>query len=91
MVEDWLIEASKLIERASRLSRDERETLNYFLENLSVGDLRVLSELKARGVRDPIRVLIRLLEEGFIYKAADCYNLAKPLRLYIQRRGDLRV
>ena len=88
--DEWLLEAYRLLEKARGLSGEEKRVLNYFLENLSVGIIRAVEELK-RYVRDPLEVIERLAEQGFLEKKTDCINLAAPLRAYVVRRGPLRV
>lgn len=91
MAEEWLVEASRLIEKARRLSREEKIVFNYFMENVSVGELRAVKELSRKGIEDPAKVLMKLVNEGLIEKGYDCYNLAAPLRVYRSRRGSVRV
>ncbi|MEM1873556.1 MAG: hypothetical protein QXF57_03085 [Acidilobaceae archaeon] len=87
-----MVEAARLLDRVKDLSKEEREVLNYFLENISVGSLRAIKELRLAGkVRDPASVIKRLVDMGFLEDAGECYNLAKPLREYILKRGRIRV
>ncbi len=86
-----LAEAYRMLEDAKRLSPEEREVLNYFIESLSVGVVRAVKELKARGVQNPEEVIARLVEKGFVEDKGDCYNLAAPLRELVHRKGRVRV
>ncbi|MCS7107138.1 MAG: hypothetical protein NZ902_03430 [Acidilobaceae archaeon] len=85
-----LAEASKLLERAKELSSEERAALNFFLQNISVGELRALRELK-REIPQPAQAIRKLLSLGLLEEGEGCYNLAKPLREYVMRKGRLRV
>ncbi|MEM5873829.1 MAG: hypothetical protein QW065_03465, partial [Acidilobaceae archaeon] len=79
--ESSAIEVSRLLDKVRELNKEERETLNYFLENISVGSIRAVKELKLSGkVRDPISAIRKLVAMGFLEDAGECYNLAKPLR-----------
>jgi len=85
------IEALELLERARRLPEQHRTVLNYFIDNISVGSLRSVKELKAMGVDNPERVIEELVEAGFLEEGMDCYNLARPLRELVFARGKVRV
>ncbi|GAB6147775.1 PolB1-binding protein PBP2 family protein [Stetteria hydrogenophila] len=91
MAEEWLIEASRLLEKARRLSRDEKAVFNYFMDNVSVGTIRAVKELKYKGVSDPMKIIMKLVDEGLLEKGYDCFNLPKPLRVYRTRRGPVKV
>ena len=88
---DLPVEAYRLVDKAKSLSDEERLVLNYFVENISVGSLRAVKELKAKGVGSPEEVIARLVEMGFLEDRGDCYNLAMPLRELVRRRGELRL
>lgn len=91
MAEEWLIEATKLLDRARKMSREEKIVFNYFVDNVSVGELRAVKELSRKGVEDPLKVIMKLVEEGLLEKGYDCYNLVEPLRVYRARRGPVKV
>ena len=84
-------EAYKLLEKVSSLGEMEKEAFKYFIENVSVGVIRAVKDLKARGVKDPEEAIAKLVEEGLIEEGAECYNLAKPLRELIRKRGSLHL
>lgn len=86
-MEDYLVEASKLLEIARKLSQEEKRVLAYFVENISVGDLRAVKELRQAGVDNPLQVMRKLAALGLLEEREDCFNLAKPLRVYVSRRG----
>ena len=86
-----LAEAYRMLERARSLGPAEKAVLNYFIDNLSVGVVRAVKELKLKGVDDPEEVISRLVELGFLEDKGDCYNLAAPLRELVHRRGRVKV
>jgi len=68
-------------DRAKELSEDERRVMEYFVSNISVGELIVLRELRARyKIREPLRILRSLVEKGLLERGEGCYNLAGELR-----------
>lgn len=79
-------EAAALLEKAKRLSREEKVVLKYFLDGLSVGTIRAVEELKRKGIEDPERVINKLIELGFLEKGLESYSLSYPLRALISRR-----
>lgn len=85
------IRGLELLEKARKLSRQYREVVNYFLENISVGSIRSIKELKATGIENPEKVIEELVQEGIIEEGVDCYNLAKPLRELVFKRGKIRI
>ena len=87
MAEQWLIDSSKIIERARNLSDEEKRVFKYFLENISVGDLRAIMELEKKGIKDPRGVIENLILMGLIERGNYCYNLPYPLRIYISKQG----
>jgi len=80
-------EASKILSRAERLEGEYRIVYQYFLDNISVGDLRAVEDLKRKGVRDPLRVIYKLVSDGLLERSGDVFNLPKPLRCLIYHRG----
>jgi hypothetical protein len=86
-LEDELLKAGELLEKARKLGREQRIVFEYFYKNISVGDMRAVMELEKLGVRDPQARIEELVEAGLLEKGMECYNLAKPLREYIFRRG----
>ncbi len=80
-------EAARLLDVAARLRGEERRVYEYFVKNVSVGDIRAVMELERMGMRDPRSIIERLIEMGLLERGLDCYNLAKPLREYYSRRG----
>lgn len=90
-MEDIYSKGLELLEKAKSLPEPHRMALNYFIENLSVGSLRSVKELKVLGVDEPEKVLEELVERGFLEEGLDCYNLARPLRELVFRRGRIRV
>jgi len=90
-VEDYVIEASKLLDKARGLTVEERRVLTYFVENISVGDIRAVKELKQLGVNNPQAIIKKLIAIGLLEEGDECYNLAKPLRAYLSKRGKALI
>lgn len=71
----------KLYEIIQGLSEEERKVLKYFIQNISVGSIIALRELKALyKVQDPKVVIRNLIDKGLLEQGFGCYNLAKSLR-----------
>lgn len=85
--DEALAEASELLDKARRLPKELRIVFDYFYKNVSVGDLRAVKELEKKGVRDPQGKIESLIEMGLLERGHDCYNLARPIREYLFRRG----
>ncbi len=75
-----------LIRRAEKLNSEEKEVLRYFINSISVGDIRAILDLKAKGIENPEKIIANLVKHGFLEKGEGCYNLAKPLRTLIAKR-----
>ena len=90
-MEDYLVEASILLDKARGLSAEERKVLVYFVENISVGSIRAVKELRQLGVSNPQVVVRKLVAMGLLEEGEDCFNLSKPLREYLARRGKASV
>ncbi len=75
------------IERARReLSVEERKVFDYFLQHISVGEIIALRELKLRyGIEDPLSVIVKLIDKGYIERGEGCYNLARKYREILWR------
>lgn len=74
----------------NELSDDEKRVLEYFIQNISVGTIISLRELKALyKIVDPKIVIRNLIDKGLLEQGYGCYNLAKPLReaLYLILRS----
>ncbi|MEB3759042.1 MAG: hypothetical protein GSR82_02650 [Desulfurococcales archaeon] len=87
MVEDWEIEAHKLVDAMQKLGNPHRQVMKYFLLYRSVGDLLAVRELKEKyGIKDAERVIIELINKGLLEKGDGCINLPPPLRRYVGRK-----
>ena len=82
-------EALTLLRRAESLRGDHRKVFSYFSKHFSVGDIRAVEDLEKMGVRDPQSVIQDLIEMGLLERGLDCYNLAKPLRVYLANKRRL--
>ena len=73
----------KIRELIRNLSSDERKVLNYFITYRSVGELVAIRELRGLyGIKEPLKIVIRLIDLGLIERGIGCYNLAKELRVH---------
>lgn len=71
----------RMIDTIQNLSEEERKALKYFMQNISVGAIIAVRELKAfHKIQDPKIVIRRLIDKGLVEQGYGCYNLAKPLR-----------
>ncbi len=62
------------------LSDEERRVLEYFIKNISVGEIIAEKELKLFGVDDPLKVIRNLIEKNLIEHGEGCFNLSKEIR-----------
>ncbi len=77
------------IERIRRkLSGDVLKVFDYFLRNISVGEVIAVRELQYRyKVERPLEIIIRLINEGLLEKGEGCYNLSRELRELLWSKG----
>uniref|UniRef100_A0A7J3QEL0 DUF2250 domain-containing protein n=1 Tax=Ignisphaera aggregans TaxID=334771 RepID=A0A7J3QEL0_9CREN len=69
------------VDKINKLSEEEKKVLEYFLQNISVGNLVALRELKAfYRVNDPRTIIRKLIDMGLIDQGYGCYNLSRVLR-----------
>lgn len=72
------------------LGEEERRVLNYFLNNISVGEIVATRELKVlEKIGNPEEVIDKLVEKGLLERGTGCVNLAKEIRedVYRKRAG----
>lgn len=63
------------------LNEDELKVLDYFVRNISVGEILAVIEIKRMyGIDDPESVIRSLIEKGLLERGEGCYNLAPHLR-----------
>jgi hypothetical protein len=86
-MESWLIESSKILEKARNLSEEEKKVFRYFLENISVGDLRAIMELNRKGIKSPSSIIETLVSNGLLERGNYCYSLPYHLRIYVSIQG----
>lgn len=71
----------KVLRVLRELNEDERKVLKYFLQNISVGTIIAVRELKALyKIQDPKAVIRNLIDKGLLEQGYGCYSLAKQLR-----------
>lgn len=79
------------LEKARRLDGDERKVFEYFLNNISVGEIIALRELEVlEGVSNPEEVINRLIEKGLLERGTGCINLARDIRERMFRERTVR-
>ena len=88
--EECLQEGMRMLSIAEQLTGDERTVMSYFLDNVSVGDIKVVLELEKK-VKEPEQVIARLIQMGLLEKGRDTYNLAPPLRCLKYKRGNIKL
>jgi len=70
----------ELIERYD-LTEEEAHVLEYFLKNISVGEILAIRELMALyNIKEPFRIILRLIKKGLLVKGLGCYNLSPDIR-----------
>ncbi len=80
----------KLQDLIRSLSEEELTTLKYFLRCRSVGEILASRELKSLGVRNPSKVLMRLVTLGLLKRGIGCYTISREL-LEAYRQGMIRI
>jgi uncharacterized membrane protein len=76
-----MLEPELLEKLLSGLSPEEKRVMNYFISNISVGEIVAERELEVfEGIKNPKEVLDALVSKGLLEKGAGCYNLSKKLR-----------
>ena len=75
------VKDAELRNKLSSLSPEEIKVMEYFIQNISVGTILALKELKTLyRIEDPKSVIRKLIEKGLIEQGRGCYSLAKSLR-----------
>lgn len=70
----------------SQLNPEEKRVIEYFLQNVSVGEICAVRELQVlEGIKDPARVIYELIKKGLLERGAGCYNLSRRLRELIMQ------
>lgn len=71
------------------LSKNELEVLEYFLRNLSVGEIVAIKELRLLyKIEDPEQIIGKLIRLGLIERGEGCFNLSKNLREILKSRSQ---
>lgn len=66
----------KYLEVVKKLSIEEVMALAYFIRYRSVGDLLAFRELRSLyRVKDPVRVLLDLVNKGLLTRGTGCYTI----------------
>jgi len=72
------------------LSDEELATLRYFLRYRSVGEILVSRELRAMGIKNPSKILAKLVSLGLIKRGIGCYTVSKNV-IDAFRRGEIEI
>jgi len=71
-----------------RLSDDEKKVLKYFITYRSVGELLAVRELRGLyKVRDPTKIIAKLIDLGIVSRGVGCYNISGKFLSYLRRKG----
>lgn len=79
-----------LAEVLGSLSDEELAVLRYFIKYRSVGEILATRELRALGLKNPSKLLARLVSLGLIKRGIGCYTISRDV-LEAFRRGEIRV
>jgi ribosome maturation protein Sdo1 len=75
------IKDEKLKKELENLTQEEIKVLEYFIQNVSVGVIVAVRELKSLyKVEDPKNVIRKLIEKGLLEQGYGNYSLARSLR-----------
>jgi hypothetical protein len=67
--------------KLQELSPEELKVMEYFIQNVSVGVILAIRELKVLyRVEDPKSIIRRLIDKGLLEQGYGCFSLSKPLR-----------
>ncbi len=70
-----------------KLSKEEMKVVNYFVTYRSVGELLAIRELKGiYGVKDPGKVIMKLIDLGILERGVGCYNISRGFLKYIRSK-----
>ncbi len=68
------------------LNEEERKVMQYFIKNLSVGEILAVKELRLLyNIDRPEKILDSLIIKGLLEKAPGCFNLSKRVREILKR------
>ncbi len=70
-----------------KLSKEEMKVVNYFVTYRSVGELLAIRELRGiHGVKDPGKIIMRLIDLGILERGVGCYNISREFLKYIRSK-----
>ncbi len=71
----------------SDLTKAELDVLEYFLRNISVGEIIAVRELRLLyKIDDPGPILEKLIQKNLIERGEGCFNLSKKLLEALKKR-----
>jgi len=59
------------------MERDLDVAIKYFKTNVSVGEIAAVRDLKGLGIKEPEKIIAKLLEMRIIDRGEGCYNLVR--------------
>ncbi len=62
------------------LTDEEKLVTYYFVKHISVGEILAERELRALGIKNPLKVIKSLILKGVLERGEGCYNLARGIR-----------
>lgn len=72
------------------LAEEDVAVLKYFLRYRSVGEILASRELRAMGVKNPSKVLAKLVSLGLIERGVGCYTISREV-LEAYRRSEIKL
>lgn len=72
------------------LSDEELVALRYFIKYRSVGEILASRELRALGLKNPSKLLAKLVSLGLIKRGIGCYTISRDV-LEASRRGEIKI
>jgi len=74
------------------LNDEEKKVLKYFITYRSVGEILAVRELMGLyKVRDPAKIIGRLIELRLLSRGIGCYNISKEFLEYLRRKGRVEI
>lgn len=78
------------ISAVKSLSDEELTVLRYFLRYRSVGEILASRELRSMGIKNPSKILAKLVSLGLIRRGVGCYTISREV-LNAFRQGEIRI
>lgn len=63
------------------LTEEELKVMDYFLQNVSVGEIIAVRELeRIYFIKNPVTIIESLIQKGLLERGNGCFNLSKELK-----------